>query len=231
MGNGPSRHGGDTVKRHRDADDNVRQLPLISDEQIRRRSDIDAKQALFKEITQMTYNTGEAHSDRSRTHVPRRALAIAAGVLALAALVVPVALDGDGNAAYAVTTQDDGTVRVEINDFRDPEGLQHRLSQEGIPVHIDQVPAGWTCTRHDLREGPPLDEERMSDGTIVFVLDPADYRDGSTLLIQAEDGDGELEFLTAVGPLEDCEPVRNERIDLGTPSSSMNGGGGDHDDS
>lgn len=146
---------------------------------------------------------------------PGRALAGGAIALGIAgAFVLPMAIDGKGNSAYAVTRQSDGSVRVEIREFEDPDGLQKRLTEEGIKVHVDYLPEGKTCDRDFVEEGPVLDHETESDGTTVFTLDPADYRDNS-LVIEAEEGGDPIHFYTAAGDVGECEPVdsRFERID------------------
>lgn len=166
---------------------------------------------LLVELKQVVADRRSALAPEEPGPVRRRAwkpgLALAGGVIALGiAFVLPMALDGTGNAAYAVTRQADGTVRVEIHEFEDPDGLQRKLTEEGIQVHVD-LPEGKVCDRPFVESGPVLDHETESDGTVVFTLDPADYQGDNYLVIEAEEGGDPIHFYTASGEVPACEHV------------------------
>jgi hypothetical protein len=78
---------------------------------------------------------------------PRRlALAGAAAVLVALAAVAAVQLVGGGaEPAYAVNTNDDGTVTVEIASLKDAAGLEQKLRDAGIPAVVQYLPPGKAC--------------------------------------------------------------------------------------
>jgi len=76
----------------------------------------------------------------------RRRLAIGVGVAAAAgAAVALVGLPGSPNhggagAAWAVTKNADGSVTVNLNDYRDPAGLQAKLRAAGVRANVTTAP-------------------------------------------------------------------------------------------
>lgn len=77
---------------------------------------------------------------------PRRRLAVA---LSAAAAVLSIAgtlfVWFDSEPAYAVERLPDGTIKIRINEYRDPKGLQRRLERLGVKAVIDYLPFGTTC--------------------------------------------------------------------------------------
>jgi hypothetical protein len=149
------------------------------------------------------------NSTRRRSLRPGLVLVGAAVALGIAgAFVLPMALDG-GEPAYAVTRQADGTIRVEIHEFEDPDGLQERLEKEGLSVRVDYVPVGMVCGREivggAVLHPDWLDVETDSGGTVVFFLDPADYQD-RVLVIEAEQGGDPITFYAADRDVGECNP-------------------------
>jgi hypothetical protein len=57
--------------------------------------------------------------------------------------------------AYAVERDPDGSVRVYIHDYRDPEGLQRRLAAFGIRASVNYLPAGMACKEPRAEYVPP----------------------------------------------------------------------------
>lgn len=86
-----------------------------------------------------------------RSHVRRRLIPGMAGVLALAvaaALAVTTLAPASHQASYhprvqlaawTVTTQADGNIRVTIRELRDPAGLQRRLRADGVPASVTSI--------------------------------------------------------------------------------------------
>ncbi|MEU7895456.1 hypothetical protein AB0B45_21695 [Nonomuraea sp. NPDC049152] len=90
-----------------------------------------------------------------RRRAGRRLLAGAAvaGLAAAAAIAVPL-LTGSETRAYAVTRNADGTIRVEVNEFRDADKLEKDLEAMGVVAAIDYVKPGKKCQRD---RGTPVD--------------------------------------------------------------------------
>ena len=83
---------------------------------------------------------------RARRRIPRLAgaLAVAGGAALAAAMLLPGSHPGGGRpglqlAAWTVTRQADGTIRVTIRELRDPAGLQSRLRADGIPASVTLI--------------------------------------------------------------------------------------------
>lgn len=78
----------------------------------------------------------------------RLALGLAASAVLAAGVVVGPSLlrSGPGvSPSYAVTKKADGTVYIEVRDFRDAEGLAGRLKELNVPAIVDFVPEGKRC--------------------------------------------------------------------------------------
>lgn len=106
----------------------------------------------------------QAAAPQPRRAMPRRrlALAVAGGGLLAAGLVVGLpAVNSDQNpAAYAVTTNDDGTVTVVVQHINDAMGaneLQRELAAHGVVAQVDYAPPGKQC-----RDAPPRPERGES---------------------------------------------------------------------
>jgi hypothetical protein len=139
-------------------------------------------------------------------------LAVAAGLAAAFAVLLLMGSPFGGNddrRAWAVSTNDDGTVTVEIDSLRDADGLQRELRQAGVPTVVQYVPPGKTCagqaSSHASVTAPGLrsagDHARASeslgggrravqikskpDGGIAFTFDAAAHP-GETLLIRSQ---------------------------------------------
>jgi hypothetical protein len=77
---------------------------------------------------------------------PRLALAGATvAVLAVGAAAGVPFLTGGAAPAYAVSTNDDGTVTVEISSLSDAAGLEQKLRDAGIRAVVQYLPGGKTC--------------------------------------------------------------------------------------
>ncbi len=82
---------------------------------------------------------------RARRRIPRLAgaLAVAAGAALAATMLLPgthqAGQPGVQLAAWTVTRQADGTIRVTIRELRDPAGLQSKLRTDGIPASVTLI--------------------------------------------------------------------------------------------
>jgi hypothetical protein len=155
-----------------------------------------------------------------------------AAALAIGAAVGAPLLGGtdDGSAAYAITSNDDGTITVTIYAFSDADGLEQQLADYGVPADVTYTPIGYHCQAdryelsptqrqvdidHGIATGVPLN---VDDVELSFTLRPADFQPNETLVIVnsvsadeigSEPGAARLHqdatVATAIGPVEPCE--------------------------
>lgn len=126
-----------------------------------------------------------------------------------------------GTAAYAVTPQADGRVRVEIAHLSDADGLERKLADAGIPAQVTYLPTGTVCA--EPRFTPVAGDSRQmvgfeggTDGSLAFTLDRADFSTGRSLVIVTsgpQDGPPTTgtEVLAAIaeGPVASCRAQTN----------------------
>jgi hypothetical protein len=103
--------------------------------------------ALKEEITTRTAEENMAIQTPVRRGPNRRILGLSAAVtgVAAAATVALTLFGGAGTPAYAVVKGADGSVEVQINEFRDSGELETKLAAAGIKAVVDYLPAGQTC--------------------------------------------------------------------------------------
>ena len=162
----------------------------------------------------------------------RSRLVSVTGALAIgAAVVVPLLGGGDsGSAAYAITSNDDGTVTVTIYEFSDADGLEQQLAEYGVPADVTYTPIGEHCQADRYELAPTQHQVNVDHGTatrvplnvndveLSFTLRPADFQPDETLVIVnslsadqigSEPGAAQLRqeanVATAIGPVEPCE--------------------------
>jgi hypothetical protein len=156
-----------------------------------------------------------------RSGVRRRTALIAAGVGTFtigATLGVPL-LGGERAAApaYAVQSNDDGTVLVRIDRFEDADGLEAAIERHGVNAEVDYLPYGKTCRQPRYEVAPTADQTAAvsvgdQDGWSI-QLTPGDFDADETLVIvhsNAKQGGVEVRQmlqLVAQGPIAPCEPV------------------------
>ncbi|MEV0345899.1 hypothetical protein AB0H88_09030 [Nonomuraea sp. NPDC050680] len=81
------------------------------------------------------------HARRRVVTAPR--MLVAAGVAAVAA-ITPLIV-GTGTPAFAVTKSSDGTIRVTVNELRDPAGLEAELGEAGIKADVTFLAPRMRC--------------------------------------------------------------------------------------
>jgi hypothetical protein len=98
----------------------------------------------------------EAAGSSARTkpfHRPRyRVALVGAAMIAVAAVAVAAGHD-PASPAYAVESQPNGSISVEINSLSDAAGLQSRLRAQGIAAVVRYLPDGKVC-EPSLKDGP-----------------------------------------------------------------------------
>jgi hypothetical protein len=111
------------------------------------------EERLLDELRSLVVAQPSAGSDQPRrrawvTSVPRPRLALVGGIAAVLAVAaaagVPFLTNG-ASPAYAVNTNDDGTVTVEISSLSDAAGLEAKLRDAGIRAVVQYVPSGKAC--------------------------------------------------------------------------------------
>jgi hypothetical protein len=116
-------------------------------------------------------------------------------VATAAAFAVPV-LIGTESPAYAVSTNADGTVRVEINEFRDADRLEQDLADAGVTADVTYLPPGKECkvgrgktVGRTVTLGPDANAVvRMRDGGLD--INPRDIGENHTLVLEFAGNEG-----------------------------------------
>jgi len=148
----------------------------------------------------------------------RLALSGAVAATAIVASLVAPTLIGSTASAYAVSKSADGTISVQINEFKDSKELEADLRALGISaVVVDYLPKGKLCKEPRARYRPGEESLRVSrwnsgpDGAISFTLYPDRIKPGQTLVVAASfnnpDDGGSASFRLADGPVAACQPV------------------------
>ncbi|MEV3985914.1 hypothetical protein [Nonomuraea sp. NPDC049758] len=106
----------------------------------------------------------EARNGARRRRTRRRLLtgAAVAAVAAAAAVVTPF-LNGSDAPAYALTKNTDGTITLQINEFRDPAQVEKDLEALGVPSDVSYLKPGTRCApdRAPADAGPSFTKEEL----------------------------------------------------------------------
>jgi hypothetical protein len=151
---------------------------------------------------------------------PRHRLVLAAGV-AVAAVAGASVFALRTPPAYAVERDPDGSIRVSVYDYRDPQGLQQRIEAFGVKAAVDYLPAGMTCqeSRADFvpADRMPLkmvDWAPLSSEDRYFKVHPQYIRAGQTFVytVQLSEHDQRAAIRLADGPVAPCVPVPGDVV-------------------
>lgn len=174
----------------------VRRLPLDSDEQVRLRSDRDAKQALFQEVTRMPVELSEAPTaPTQRPRLPRRSLVLVATLasLSVAAIAGAVAMFSSSSTSVGCHLPDGGVAIADAitgNPLTDCAQTWQQVTGEQAPPlaaydngsgGIEVLPAdepapdGWTRTDPGTVQDPVVIELEAALDDIADGL-PAECR-------------------------------------------------------
>ncbi|MEV0228679.1 hypothetical protein [Nonomuraea sp. NPDC050786] len=178
------------------------------------------EQLLMDLKTEMT-----ARNERSR-RIGRRLLAGAAvaGLAAVAAVAVPLLTGAEP--AYAVSKNANGTITVELKEFRDAAKLEQDLRDLGVPAADVTYLKPYTKCQDDRGalvggEYDTPEEWRESvhykvarPGPKGFIIDPRYVRKGQTVLLEfTENPKGpfksQLNASVIEGPVKPCVPVHD----------------------
>jgi hypothetical protein len=144
----------------------------------------------FEEQLLMDLKAEFAARAERRRRVGRRLFAGAAvaGSAATAAIAVPL-LTGSEPPAYAVTKNSNGTIRVQINEFRDSDKLERDLGAMGVPADVTYLKPGKWCKPDRGAVVAGSDKvARMRKGGMD--IDPKHIGKNQTLLLQLAESDG-----------------------------------------
>jgi hypothetical protein len=118
--------------------------------------------------------------------------------------------------AYAVERDPDGSVRVSIHDYRDPEGLQRRLAAFGVRAAVNYLPAGMACREPRADYVPPdqmplalVDWSPLGTEQHYFKVFPQYIGPGQTFVytVQVAKHRQRSAIRLANGPVAPCTPV------------------------
>jgi hypothetical protein len=146
----------------------------------------------------------------------------AAAVTAVAGLALVVSAGG-GNTpiAFAVESQPEGKITVEIRSLNDPKGLEDALDGVGIPTSVSYLATGMACREPRFRPAPGVEGDHAlisapidGDGPLVFSVSRDAVGPGQTLVITAWPRQGALlggaQMKVAEGVVAPCDPVPAE---------------------
>jgi hypothetical protein len=133
--------------------------------------------------------------------------AAAAGLAAAAAVAVPL-LTGTESPAYALTKNSDGTVVVQIKEFRDADKLESDLKKMGVPADVTYVEPGKRCKapRGEILGGSDGSLESFEKSPSYLAAPPP--RDGRLTLHPRHIGQGQtlvMEFTERKEELADTD--------------------------
>ncbi|MEV6159285.1 hypothetical protein AB0L53_54025 [Nonomuraea sp. NPDC052129] len=138
----------------------------------------------YEEQLLMELKAEIAHRGQLRRRVTRRLYAggVVAALAAAAAFAVPL-LTGTESPAYAVSKRADGTVGVEIREFKDADKLERDLKAAGVRADVTYLPSRKQCEKDrgastllaegaiHMREGGLDIDPRLLDEDKTLVLE------------------------------------------------------------
>ncbi|NUW40852.1 hypothetical protein [Nonomuraea rhodomycinica] len=165
-----------------------------------------------------------ARNERSR-RVGRRLLAGAAVAAVAAVTAVAVPLLTGAEPAYAVSKNANGTITVELKEFRDADQLEQDLKELGVTADVTYLKPYTKCqndrgelvgggydTPEEWRESVHYKVARP--GPKSFLIDPRYVGKGQTVALEfTENPKGpvksQLNATVIQGPVEPCVPVHD----------------------
>ncbi|MCG5218342.1 hypothetical protein [Streptosporangium sp. KLBMP 9127] len=197
--------------------------------------------ALKQEITTRTAEEHMVITAPNRRGSRRRIMGLAAAVTGVAAATT-VALTLYGGAAtpaFAVEKSPDGSVEVQVNEFRDSAGLKAELAKAGITAVVDYLPKDQTCKsprgEHSAPEGKLTINVSTNEQGISFRIEEGQIAADQTLVLAFsvdQDAPGEPPVASSIemvkGPVAPCEAVP---MQLPPPGKGTEGKGGKSNDS
>ncbi|NRQ30745.1 hypothetical protein HII36_02685 [Nonomuraea sp. NN258] len=138
----------------------------------------------YEEQLLMELKAEITHRAERRRRLTRRLYAggAVAALAAAAAFAVPL-LTGTESPAYAVSKKSDGTIGVEIREFKDADRLEQDLREAGVRADVTYMGSGKMCAKNrgEIRTLPD-DAIRMRQGGLD--IDPRLVDENSTLVLE-----------------------------------------------
>lgn len=155
---------------------------------------------------------------------PRVGLAGAAVVGVAVVVLIIGAGGGDAPAAFAVETQPEGKITVEVRSLEDPAGLETALGEAGILASVSYLETGMSCKEPRSQAAAAVDGRGLiagpgslsspsmgGEGPLTFTIDRDEVGPGQTLVITAWPRPGALlgdaEMKIVEGAVAPCELV------------------------
>lgn len=181
------------------------------------------KDELMAHIEQDLERDAEAQQPIPLGRRRRRRAGIAAVAAAVAALGVTglVTVGGDDPAsANTVTRTADGAIVMHIEEGRDPEALEQRLNDLGVPAVVDFLESGCDRARSDGWRMEPTDAVEvtpdMPSGQVLVLPDRLLPRETLAFEFQFDEFEGEtassMLVTSSMTPIGECVPVENGSI-------------------
>lgn len=189
------------MTRHSHPTDDVRRLPLVTDEQVHHLADPQAKQALFEEITAQPADSGAEAPSSHRGGVPRRSMVLAAALACLSLAAV-------GWAVYHSVAE-----TTEVACHLGENDVAHVDAVTGNPVA--DCAAVWR--RQTGSEPPPLAAYANGRGGVAVIPEDASVPGGWRELEAGVAQDPRVAELRAAlgdyidGLKADCHPLDSAR--------------------
>jgi hypothetical protein len=122
---------------------------------------------LLTELRQVAAENPAPQARTSRRRPYGRFAAAGTGVAAvIAAVAIFASSGGNTPSAYAVETQANGMVTVDIKSLKDAEGLEQKLNEAGVPAEVNYTPIEGDCVPAigAAPEGGQLNSVEKEDG-------------------------------------------------------------------
>lgn len=159
----------------------------------------------------------------------RRSLGRYRAALAVGFGVATAAMTRDGGSASANTAHlaDDGSILITLREPHDPEALQRRLNDLGVPAVVDFLDSGYGCdeARSDAWVTDHSHPERLFSHASSFggpdgqyILHPDELHPGETMALefQFDEHEGNIAAMAnlrvSAGPVGACVPVADGSI-------------------
>ncbi|HMT04471.1 MAG: hypothetical protein KDB48_00130 [Solirubrobacterales bacterium] len=148
---------------------------------------------LLGELRQVSADNPAPRPQPTRSRSYGRFAAVGAGLAAVVAgIAIFTSTGGNTQSAYAVESQPDGSVQVEVNNLDDAAGLEESLNAAGVPAVVRTTPVKIVVCADESKSGGaggkvPVDTNGTDADKASFSIDPGAMGDGEQLVITPSD--------------------------------------------